>query len=109
MSHLRKAFIHIKTAQEYLADFKREKPGTTLGRKSGAYADKLQWILNDFFTILPLHSKEMNQFKNEINADTLFHEAISQKCLLLPPEVKEIIETLIDQVLAGETIQIEKL
>ena len=49
----------------------------------------------------------VKKWKAEMKGDVMFHEAISAKCLNLTEKQKAIIETIIDQVIEGETITVK--
>ena len=109
MESLTKAFYHLKMAEIYFGDIVRDTKnrGSIAEKVSRDYVKRLQFIERDFRTNPLLPSEALNDFRNELNGDIMFHEAISQKALQLNPLQKEALETAIDCILKGESISIE--
>lgn len=103
---LRKAFYHLKMSGDYFEDVLRESPNTLAGKLSSIYTRRIKWILNDFNANPSLPKYAAEDFKNDINGDLMFFESISQKCLQLSESQKESLESLIDELLKGEEINV---
>jgi len=104
-NHLfRKAFYHLQMALDYFDDTNRNVPTTIAGKLSIRYAERLKWVINDFATSPKIPSDAAMEFKNELQGDVMFHEAISEKCLNLSIDQKVILENIIDELIKGETI-----
>lgn len=101
-----KALIHVNNAKLYFDaialdnEFRVKKIFKT-------YVDRLTWIETDILTRLKDTSKEF--YKEAIsNGDTLFYSDIAEKMLQLDEKGKQLIENLVNAILAGETIEVEE-
>jgi len=103
----RKAFYHLKMALDYFEDTNRTVPATIAGKLSIRYAQRLKWIVNDFATSPKIPAYAADDFKDEMNSDIMFHEAISEKALSLNNDQKVILEGIIDRLVEGATIDVE--
>ncbi len=106
-SSFRKAFYHLKMAQEYFNDTIRENEQTIAAKFSRKYASRLEWVIKDFSTTNLLPKDALETFKNDLNGDVLFHEAISRKSLELSDTQKETLEVLLDSLIAGEEVTVK--
>jgi hypothetical protein len=100
----RKAFYHLKMALDYFEDTNRTVPATVGGKLSIRYAQRIKWIVNDFATSPKIPAYAADDFKDEMNSDIMFHEAISEKALNLDDKQKLILEGIIDELVKGATI-----
>lgn len=105
-SSFRKAFYHLKMAEEYFNDAIRENPATLAAAVSKKYGDKIRWIMADFRTNPSFPSYAQDEFTKEMEGDLMFHERISEKCLLLQAKQKENVEDILDALLVGEKITV---
>jgi hypothetical protein len=104
---LAKALHHVAIAKQYFEGIALDN---THGTKKlfNTYAAKMNWVVDDIYLRLKEDSKKF--FKDSlINGDTLFASSVAEKMLHLSEETKVTIENLIDAMLAGEEIQIEKI
>jgi hypothetical protein len=103
---LAKALHHIAIAKQYFEVIALDNHGETK-KLFNQYAERQSWIINNIYDRL---GEESRKFYKEsiIKGDTLFAEAVSEKMLHLSEESKIVIENLIDSMLAGEEIYIEK-
>jgi hypothetical protein len=99
--------IHsLKIAQEHFADFRREYPTSAGAKLFKVYEDKIDWIFRDFLSHPHLDDRIREGIKAEINSDVFSVPAISEKVTLLDPEQRDMIEKIIDAVLADEHFQV---
>jgi hypothetical protein len=70
------------------------------------YSRKVRWILNDIITYPHFDDEVRKGVKAEIESDAFSVPAISEKIPLLNPEQRQMIEELIEDILAGKTITI---
>jgi hypothetical protein len=103
----RKAFYHLKMANEYFRDAQREHPNKVSGAVGKKYGDRTEWMMKDFKSNPLLPGFAIEQWSKEMDSDIMFHESISSKALNLTEKQKEILETIIDQVIAGEEITVK--
>jgi hypothetical protein len=91
-------------ALDYFEDTNRTVPAAIAGKLSVRYANRVKWIINDFATSPKIPAYAAGDFKSEMESDVMFHEAISEKCLNLSIDQKIIIESIIDELVKGATI-----
>lgn len=108
---LMSAIHHLRAADEYLQDFIREsvkRAGVTRGvQKFGDYSKRVNWILLDMKTY-PHFSDEIREgLRHEMSSDAFSYVAIAEKCSLLSPQQRELMDEALDSILNGEKIQIE--
>ena len=108
MDSLRKAFYHLKMAEEYFSDVVRDKGnrGTIAEKVCREYVKRVQFIQRDFSSNPQLPSDALDLFRQEMRSDIMFHESISAKSIRLKPHQKEAIESAIDCLLTGEEITV---
>jgi hypothetical protein len=108
-SNIISSIHHLKMSHEHLEDFRREHPFTKGAMLFAQYQKRMEWIYKDMITHPFLTPLVRDGIKREWNSDTFATTAIAEKVALLTPEQRDAIEALIDQMLKGETIQVEKL
>jgi hypothetical protein len=105
------AIHHLRAAIEYMDDFVREsnkKSGGSRGAaKFGEYSKKMQWILLDMRTYPHFCDEVREGFRKEMESDVFAYVAIAEKCSLLDPKQREMLDNLLDNILDGETIEIQ--
>ena len=73
---------------------------------AGNYQNRIEWIVND----IKLNHQCSDEIREAINeewqGDVLTIDSINEKVLQLRPSEREIIETILDAVLAGEEINV---
>lgn len=75
-------------------------------RKFAQYVNKLDWLITDLKTE-PAVSKDLRDAIDlEFNSDVYCVDAILEKTLMLTPDERDILEKIIDSVIAGEEINI---
>lgn len=100
------ALNKLNQSKAFFEDFLRETKGGIGEIKAKVYIKKIEWILLDFKTITCFTDAIRESVKKEIESDSFQSDALHEKCLLLEPEKRELIENLIDALLKGEEIKI---
>ena len=95
------AFLHhIKIAKEFGEDFNRALSKPILRN----YITRLDYILNDFQASIHFPDDVRQAIRDELQSDVMIVEAISDRIRLLNPPQREVIEMLIDKIIAGEEV-----
>ena len=97
---------HLKLADEYAKDFVRENPGTRGAAIFGNYSQKFNWILRDVVTYPHFGDEVREGMRKEIASDSFSYDSIVEKVGLLNPEQRETLESLLDDILKGGTIEV---
>ena len=97
---------HMKLADEYAKDFVRANPGTRGAAIFGNYSLKLNWILRDVVTYPHFGDEVREGMRKEIASDSFSYDSIIEKVGLLNPDQRESLESLLDDILKGGTIEI---
>ncbi len=98
---------HLKQAEEFMNDFVRQAPNTRGAVIFTMYSKKVRWILNDILTF-PYFTDEVRVgIRAEIESDAFGVEAIHDKIPLLNPEQRAMLEELVEDMVAGKTIEIK--
>jgi len=101
------AIQHIKQSDDFMNDFIRQVPNTRGEFIFKNYSTKLKWILRDIVTY-PFFTDEVRKgIKAEIESDSFSVEAIHDKIPLLNPEQRIMLEDLVEDMIAGKTIEIK--
>jgi hypothetical protein len=90
-----------------MSDFIRQAPNTRGAVIFRGYQTKLNWILRDVLTYPHFPDDVRQGLKHEIESDAFAVEAIHDKIPLLNPEQREMLEGLVEDMLAGKTIEIK--
>lgn len=106
-SSIVQAIQHIKQANEFMSDFIRQAPSTRGAVVFGGYMNKLNWILRDILTYPHFPDEVRQGLKHEIESDAFAVEAIHDKIPLLNPEQRAMLEELVEDMVAGKTIEIK--
>ena len=105
------AVHHLRTAIEYMDDFVRESNKKGAGSRGaamfGEYSRKMRWIITDMMTYPHFCQEVRDGFRNELQSDVFAYQSIIQKCALLEPMQREMLDDVLDRILAGETIEIQ--
>jgi hypothetical protein len=100
------AIQHVKIADEFMNDFIRAAPQTRGAYVFKEYSRRLRWILTDILTYPHFDPLVRQGIKVEIESDAFSVGAINDLIPLLNPEQREMIESLIEDVLKGKTIEV---
>lgn len=101
------AIHYMKISIEFMNDFCRQYPGSKGAKVMDQYLKRLNWILMDIKTSIDFPQIVRDGLKTEIESDVLLFPEIVNKIHLLAPDKREFIETIVDQLLNDETIEIE--
>lgn len=101
------AIQHVKIADEFMNDFIRAAPQTRGAVLFTDYSRRLKWILRDIVTYPYFDPLVRKGIKCEIESDAFGVGAINDLIPLLNPEQREMIESLIEDVLKGKTIEVQ--
>ena len=104
-SNIVSAIQHLKMAQEHLKDFNRDNPNTRGSKLFQTYIDKIEWIYMDFISNPILPHNVTGGIKEEWNSDVFCVPAITDKVSILRPDQREMIEEIIDGMIAGEEVK----
>jgi hypothetical protein len=106
-SSIVQAIQHLKQSDEFMNDFVRQAPNTRGAVIFSDYSRKLKWILRDILTF-PYFTDEVRLgIRTEIESDAFAVEAIHDKIPLLNPEQRAMLEELVEDMVAGKTIEIK--
>jgi len=100
------ALNRLNQSKLFFEDFLRETKGGMGEMKAKAYLAKINWILMDFKTICSFGDDVRASVKAEIESDSLQVDAIYENLMLLTPDKRQLIETIIEGMLKGEEIKI---
>jgi hypothetical protein len=106
-SSIVQAIQHLKISDEFMNDFIRQAPSTRGSLVFSGYSNKLQWILRDILTYPHFPNEVRKGIKAEIESDAFAVEAIHDKIPLLNPEQRAMLEELVEDMVAGKTIEIK--
>ncbi len=107
-SDLVNAIHSVRQAYEHFGSFQRENPGTIGARLMKQYCAKLEWIYGDIITY-PLFPQVIRDgIRAEWESDVFTTLAIQEKIAKLSPKEREVVETIIDCIIAGDDITVEK-
>lgn len=101
------SFIHhLKLADEYAKDFVRSAPGTRGGVIFDNYSKRINWIFRDVITFPHFGDDVREGMRKEIASDAFSYDSITEKVALLNPEQRETLDGLLDDILRGNTIEV---
>lgn len=103
------ALIHLAVADQYFISFANDNPGTKGASLFTGYSNRIKWIHNDLITNPRLPDEVRQGIKREVNGDVLVIPALVEKVALLNEESREALEVLIDGMIKGEKIIVEKM
>jgi len=98
---------HLKQAEDFMNDFIRQAPNTRGSVIFSMYSKKIRWILTDILTFPYFTDEVRTGIKKEIESDAFGVEAIHDKIPLLSPDQRAMLEELVEDMLAGKTIEIK--
>jgi hypothetical protein len=100
-------FQHLHRGYDHWQSFVRERPGGVAERLFGNYCRKIEWIAKDLITCPLFPSIVREGLKTEWNSDAFMVDAIIEKVMVLTPGQREVIETVLDRIIAGEHTVVE--
>jgi hypothetical protein len=99
---------HIKMAGEHLESFCRDYSGSKGAKLLASYKSKVDWIKKDLLTHPFFPENVREGIRAELNSDVFAVPAINEKIALLNPQQREVVEDLIDTVLSGADLTVER-
>jgi hypothetical protein len=105
-SSLVQSIQHLKLADEFMKDFMRQAPNSRGAFIFSGYSQKVNWILKDILTYPHFGDDVRNGIKAELKSDAFGVHAIFEKVPLLTPEQRDVVESLIEDMLSGKTLKI---
>lgn len=97
---------HLKITDEHFASFQREHPHSKGAKLFNLYRTKINWILNDLLTHPFLTDDVREGIRKELASDVFTPSAIGERAALLPPQQRERVELLIEELLSGKEINV---
>lgn len=108
-SNIISSIHHLRIAVEHWDSFCREHPGSKGAMLFKGDKKRVEWIVKDLITHIALPQSVRDGIKAEWNSDVFAPAAITEKAALLNPQQRDMVETLIDGLLNGEEIKMEKI
>lgn len=106
-SNIISGFHHLKMAKEHFMDFGREVKSEIGVKMANSFVKKIDAIYLAFITIIWFTDKVRDACRKEWNSDVFAVPAIAEKVALLTPEQRDMVETIIDELLKGKEIKFE--
>jgi hypothetical protein len=106
---LANGLMHLRIAQMYFSSFATDNPGTKGARLFGNYSQKIEWIIKDLQNSPFLPEPVRIGIKRDMESDVLVIPALVEKIALLTEENRLAMETLVEGLIKGEKITVEKL
>lgn len=106
---LANSLIHLKVGVEYFTSFINDNPGTKGAKLFKVYNNKLNWILYDMVTNPVLPQEVRESIKKDVESDVLVIPALVEKIALLTPENRLSLEELVECMVNGEKLVVEKV
>ena len=97
---------HLKQSDEFMNDFIRAAPNTRGAVVFSDYSRRVKWIFNDIITYPHFDDEVRKGIKYEIESDAFSVPAITERVALLNPDQRQILEDMIEDILAGKTIEV---
>ena len=98
---------HLRICSEYMDDIVRQYPGSRAAAMFEGYSKKIKWILRDIYTHPHFTEPIRVGMKKEIESDPLTYRAIMERISLLTPDQRNMLEFVVDDMLAGKQIKIQ--
>ena len=97
---------HLKLSRDFMRSFMLDNPESVGARMLLPYTKKMDWIAQDLITNPRFPQEIRDAIRKEWEADGFTIPAIDEKIAKLSPEQREILESIIDLILEGETIKV---
>ena len=105
-SNIVQAIQHLKLANEFMQDFIRDAPNTRGAFIFKGYSNKVKWIFTDIITYPHFDAEVRKGIKYEIESDAFSVPAITERVALLNPDQRQMLEDMIEDILAGKTVEV---
>lgn len=99
------ALHHLRMAFDHFESFCREHPQSSGGRLCKGYANKCEWVYKDLITHPHFPIEVIEGIRSEWTSDVFTGQAIMEKIVQLNPTEREVVEKLLDALIAGETVE----
>ena len=106
-SSFRNGFYHMKLSMDYFDDYVREFGNSVGSDYAKRYANKIRWCLQDFRTNTKFPQYAIEDMTTELENDVYAVDSIARKSKQLNTEQKEVLDGLLDMLIAGEEITVE--
>ena len=103
----RRAWHYLKLAQEYFNDVAKQNPNKVAGSVSKSISDRITWQIRDFKTDPRLPTYASDDFSTELDTDALSIETIAWKLLNCSPAQRDVLESVIDDLIAGVKVTVQ--
>lgn len=103
-SYLIQGLHALRIAKDCFQNVQREMKGGLGETKGKRYERQINDIYTDFISTPQFPKEVRDGVRTEWNSDVFAVSAIAEKIALIPPDKREMIETLIDSLLNGEEI-----
>ena len=101
--------IHLTVADQYFSSFAKDNPGTRGEQLLKGYCERIKWIHRDLITNPRFPDNVREGIKKDINSDVLVIPALVEKIALLTEDNRLALENLVECMINGETLIVEKL
>jgi hypothetical protein len=101
------ALQHLRMAEDNFISFINEHPNSKGARVFQGYNQRIQWIFRDLITNPNFDEDVRNGIKTELESDILAVPEIYHKISMIPPNLREAVEFVIERILAGEELHVE--
>lgn len=101
------AIQHLRMAEDNFISFINEFPGSKGAKLFESYNSRLHWIFKDLVTNPNFDENIRNSIKEELSSDILAVPEIYNKIALIPPNLREAVEFVIERIIAGEELHVE--
>lgn len=106
---LTNGLMHLRIAQMYFFSFVTDFPETKGARLFGNYSNRIDWIIKDLQYNPLLSDSVRNIIKKDMESDVLVIPSLVEKIALLTEENRLSMESLVDGMLKGEKLIVEKM
>jgi hypothetical protein len=107
-SNIVSAIHALRQGFDHFESFEKDHPGSKGAQLFANYRKKIEWVYKDLLTNPHLTEPVREGIRREWKSDVFSVPAINEKIPLLNPEQRDLIETIIDALLKGETIKLDK-
>ena len=105
-SNIVSAIHSLKQAYDFFESFERDHPASKAEMIFSSYRKKIEWIYRDILTYPHFTEAIRVGIRKEWGSDVFALPALNEKIPLLNPDQRQLIETIVDALLQGETLNI---
>ena len=102
------AVQHLNIISLCFFNFQKDNPGTVGANLFKGYKNKIDFILSDMLSNSKIPKSVRDQIRIQYNSDPTSFIAIAENAALLSPDQRELVETMIEGLLKGETVEFLK-